>query len=67
MDNKPTMEKLNNSNYYTWKYKIRLMLIKEDVWDCINEDPPIANNENRARVRFLQRWNKKDQRAQLCA
>lgn len=64
MDNKTTIEKLNNTNYYTWKYKIRLMLIKEDVWECIVDEAPNANNETRAGLRSLQRWNKKDQKAQ---
>ena len=32
--------KLNNQNYQTWKFKIELLLTKEDLWDTISEDSP---------------------------
>ena len=31
--------KLNGSNYQTWKFKVELLLIKEDLWDVVSEDP----------------------------
>lgn len=32
--------KLNNSNYPTWKFKVELLLIKDDLWEVISEDQP---------------------------
>ena len=32
--------KLNNQNYQTWKFKVELLLTKEDLWDTISKDPP---------------------------
>lgn len=37
---KSGIKKLNNGNYQVWKYKLELLLIKEDLWDIvINEKP----------------------------
>jgi len=30
--------KLNNANYQIWKYKLELLLIKEDLWSIIDAD-----------------------------
>ena len=46
--------KLNNHNYQTWKFKIELLLTKEDLWDTISEDSP--NPTNTA-------WQLKDRKA----
>ena len=32
--------KLNNQNYQTWKFKVELLLTKEDLWDTLSSDPP---------------------------
>lgn len=32
---KVTIRRLNNSSYGTWKYKVELVLIKEDLWDVV--------------------------------
>jgi hypothetical protein len=32
--------KLNGSNYQTWKFKVELLLIKDDLWEVVNEAPP---------------------------
>lgn len=37
--------KLNNNNYTTWKYKMELLLIKENLWDEVMKDP----DENKIR------------------
>lgn len=34
------IEKLNNDNYYTWKYKLELLLIKEECWEVIVGEIP---------------------------
>lgn len=40
MKTKVQIAKLNNKNYYTWKYKIELLLIKEKVWNTISQATP---------------------------
>ncbi len=52
--NKISIVKLNNSNYQIWKYKIELVLIKEQVWDVVNEEEP----ENPTAA-----WKRKDDKA----
>jgi len=32
--------KLNGNNYQTWKFKVELLLIKEDLWEVVSQDPP---------------------------
>src|ERR1700733_9667699 len=32
--------KLNNQNYQTWKFKVELLLIKEDLWEVITKEIP---------------------------
>lgn len=32
--------KLNNLNYFTWKFKMQMVLIKEKVWKSISETAP---------------------------
>ncbi|KAK2578840.1 hypothetical protein KPH14_012195 [Odynerus spinipes] len=32
--------KLNNENYQSWKYKVELLLIKEGLWEQVNDSPP---------------------------
>ena len=32
--------KLNNNNYKTWKFKVELLLMKEDLWDTISKPTP---------------------------
>lgn len=40
-----TITKLNNGNYETWKSKVELLLIKEDLWQTVNKDKPADANE----------------------
>lgn len=32
--------KLNNTNYSIWKFKMEMILIKEDLFDLIEKEPP---------------------------
>ena len=34
------IENLNNQNYQTWKFKMELLLIKEDLWETITKEIP---------------------------
>lgn len=38
---KDQITKLNDNNYPVWKYKLELLLIKEDLWNIIEEELPI--------------------------
>lgn len=35
-----TFTKLNNGNYYSWKWRMQLLLIKEKTWNVISEAKP---------------------------
>lgn len=35
------IEKLNYSNYQTWKYKLELLLLKEGLWEVVSEAKPV--------------------------
>lgn len=48
--------KLNNSNYFNWKYRMELVLIEKDLWETITDEAPTGE-------RALARWAKKDQKA----
>lgn len=48
--------KLNGDNYATWRYKMNLLLDKEEVLDNIEKDPPTEASA-------LVEWNKKERRA----
>lgn len=63
-DIKARIEKLNNSNYSIWKFKMELLLIKESLWKVINEveSKPVlaADLKNKNEV---DEWNKLDDQA----
>ncbi|KAK2578197.1 hypothetical protein KPH14_011654 [Odynerus spinipes] len=48
--------KLNNENYSVWKFKVELMLIKEDLWDQVSMAKP--EDQQAAAI-----WQKKDDKA----
>ena len=50
------IEKLNNTNYFAWKYKIKLLLINLDLWEVISEEAPSTASRFRD-------WRKKDNKA----
>lgn len=56
MDKLNNIEKLNNKNYFSWKFKVKLILIKDDLWETITDEAPDSE-------RPLVRWNKKDAKA----
>lgn len=35
------IEKLNNHNYDSWSFKVRMMLVREDSWGLISQDCPV--------------------------
>lgn len=50
-ETKYAITKLNNTNYFVWKFKMQLLLTKEGAWENIIADPPNPMTEA---------WNKKD-------
>lgn len=40
METKVQLAKLNNKNYFQWKYKMELLLIKEKVWQTVSKPVP---------------------------
>src|SRR6218665_1453483 len=34
------IENLNNQNYQTWKFKMELLLMKEDLWETVTKEIP---------------------------
>lgn len=52
--NQYNITKLNGSNYQIWKYKVELLLLKEELWSVVSEEP--ASEQN-------QEWKNKDGKA----
>ncbi|XP_051163516.1 uncharacterized protein LOC127282958 [Leptopilina boulardi] len=48
------VQKLNGDNYSVWSKKIELLLIREDLWEVVKEEPPTPEDST---------WAKKDNRA----
>ena len=48
------IEKLGSDNYQVWNFKLELLLIKEGLWENVNETAPKEPNE---------KWLKNDNKA----
>ena len=46
--------KLNNTNYQLWKFKLEMLLSKDDLWDMVNQDKPEEAPNS---------WEKRDRQA----
>lgn len=53
---KPSFEKLNEKNYTTWSYRMKLYLKTEKCWDVIGL-------EGRPPTTTLRKWNEMEERA----
>lgn len=52
--------KLTNDNYFTWKYKMQLFLLREKSWNVVNEDKPVLPEDPSAQQRRdIKEWVKK--------
>lgn len=49
--------KLNGQNYFIWKYRMEMLLMKEKLWSVVNEDKPEANAEQ------IAAWQQRDDQA----
>lgn len=45
------IEKRNSTNYSKWKLKMEMLLIKEDLFEAINETPPTPISIDSSRKR----------------
>lgn len=48
------VDKLNNDNYFIWKFRMEMMLAKEGCWEVITEDKPDPETND---------WKKKERQA----
>lgn len=56
---KITVEKLNSENYFTWKYKMELLRIKENLWNIIDEVKPELKDDGSNKTE-VDAWKRKD-------
>lgn len=52
--------RLNGSNYASWKFKVELLLVREDLWEFVTGICPAEDQANAAAVAT---WKKGDQKA----
>jgi transposase InsO family protein len=53
-----SIEKLDGTNYHSWKFKVKMILIDKELWDVVNEkDAPTEGDEG------FDEWSKADQKA----
>jgi len=65
MSSNIAIEKLDGTNFHTWKMKMKMILIREDVWDTVNgETSALASGSNKEdSATALKAWKKADQKA----
>lgn len=56
MESSLKLDKLNNNNYQTWRYKVELLLLKENLFDLVTKDAPAEKDRN-------DEWLKRDGQA----
>lgn len=67
-DYKAKIEKLNNSNYTNWRFKVELMLKKENLWRVITDSEPVLPENSdatatAAHATQLASWTRADEQA----
>lgn len=55
---KVSFAKLNNTNYVSWKYRMKTLLEREEVWDAVDQPKPDETDED-----GLAQWVKDDRKA----
>lgn len=59
---KTTIAKLNNENYFTWKFRVELLLIKDEVWHVVEKPAPVLSAD-RSNQSTVDAWKKCDDKA----
>lgn len=54
------IQKLNENNYYTWNFKTQMLLIKEDLWDIIENNQSEIQDQS---IEIQRECRKRDQKA----
>jgi transposase InsO family protein len=54
VETKYSIAKLDNTNYFVWKFKMKMLMVKEGTWNCIVTTAPTDTTK-------LEEWNRKDQ------
>lgn len=55
-ETKITFDRLNNFNWSTWRFRMELILMKEDLWSAVKDPKPEAKDVTAA-------WTRKDEKA----
>lgn len=55
-ETKICFDRLNDSNWATWRYRMELMLMKEDLWSTVKNDKPES-------AEITSAWTRKDEKA----
>src|SRR4051794_21283689 len=61
-----TIEKLDGNNFHTWKLKMKMILIREDLWEIVNgetESPASSSGKEKESTATTKTWQKSDQKA----
>lgn len=48
---------MNNDNYQLWKFKVHILLCKDDFWDVLSSDRAVD---------YPAEWDKKNRKAKAC-
>jgi hypothetical protein len=61
-----TIEKLDGNNFHNWKLKMKMILIREDLWEIVNgesECPASNSGKEKEGEPTVKAWTKNDQKA----
>lgn len=64
-DFKSDILKLNNNNYSNWKYKLRLLLVKENWFKKVIEGSRPVATEGNTNQKLIYNWDAADNKAQV--
>ncbi|XP_018402095.1 PREDICTED: uncharacterized protein LOC108779224 [Cyphomyrmex costatus] len=60
---KTAIAKLSVENYFTWKYKMELLLIKENLWSVLSETKPKCQDGTNSNIGIVTDWQRRDDQA----
>lgn len=64
MDSKLTKTKLNDENYFNWKFRMEMFLRKEGVWIAISTDKPaVTSTLTSSNSTAIAKWEEADEKA----
>lgn len=51
---KYAVTRLNNENYFNWRFRVEMLLKQKDLWSFIADDPPVPETDE---------WKKTNEKA----